>query len=137
MSNFKYYSTTADMGMEVTGENMSQIFIESARGMFSLIASPKKFKQKKEKFKVKLKCESWEELLFKWLGELLFYYDAYKIYFVDFKIKKIIPFEIEAEIKGEKIGSKKIEREIKAVTYHNLEITKKNNKFKAKVLFDL
>ncbi|MCP2604914.1 archease [Candidatus Aminicenantes bacterium AH-873-B07] len=136
MKNYKYFSTTADMGIEVIGENISQIFLNAAKGMFNLISSPTNFKPKQE-VKIKLKGESWEELLFKWLGELLFYYDAYKIYFVDFQIIRIIPFEIEAVIKGERIKNKKVEREIKAVTYHNLKITQKNDIWEAKVLFDL
>jgi SHS2 domain-containing protein len=50
---------------------------------------------------------------------------------------RIEPYRIEALIRGDKIENQKIEREIKAVTYHNLEIVKKNNKWEAKVLFDL
>ena len=136
MKGYKFFSTTADMGMEVKGRDMSQIFVNAAKGMFNLICSHKSFKPKEE-FKIKLQGESWEELFFKWLSELLFYYDAYKIYFVDFQILKINPFEIEAVIKGEKVKDKKIEREIKAVTYHNLEISRKDDMWEAKVLFDL
>ncbi len=136
MKEYKFFSTTADMGMEVFGKDISEIFINSAKGMFNLISSSKEF-EPKEEYKIKVKGESWEELFFKWLSELLFYYDAYKIYFVDFQILKINPFEIEAVIKGEKIKDKKIEREIKAVTYHNLEISRKNDMWEAKVLFDL
>jgi len=136
MKDYKYFSTTADMGMEVKGKDISQLFINAARGMFNLICSHKDFKVEEE-VKIGLQGESWEELFFKWLSELLFYYDAYKIYFVDFQILKIRPFEIEAIIKGEKIKDRKIEREIKAVTYHNLEIAQKNDTWEAKVLFDL
>ena len=136
MKHYKYFSTTADMGMEVSGKDISEIFINSAKGMFNLFSASKNFKPKEE-YMVRLKGESWEELLFKWLNELLFYYDAYKIYFVDFQILRIEPYRIEAIIRGDKIENQKIEREIKAVTYHNLEIMKKNSKWEAKVLFDL
>lgn len=126
----------ADMGMEVEGENLTQLFSNAAQGMFNLIASSHKFTPKEE-FEIEITGENWEELLFKWLGELLFYYDAYKIFLVEFQVKEITPYKLRASVRGEKIKNKKVEREIKAVTYHNLEITQKNNSWKVKVLFDL
>ena len=92
----------------------------------------------KENIKVNLKEDNREELLISWLNELIFQFSARDFLPKQFKINKISENSLSADIRGEKIDltRHKILAEIKAATYHELEIKKAAGGFQAKVILD-
>jgi len=82
-----------------------------------------------------------EGLLFAWLNELLYIGETRLVILNKFQIKQLSDFQIKAEVGGMKINppSVKIKREIKAVTYHHLEIKKNEESglWRAQVIFDI
>ncbi len=141
MKEFEILEHTADIGIMVYGKNKREVFINAARGMFEIIAG--ETKNLKENFydKIKLEAESLEDLLIAWLNELLYTSETKLVILSKFKIKELSDYQIKAEIGGIKINrlDRKIEKEIKAVTYHRLEIKKdeESGLWRAQVIFDI
>jgi len=141
MKEFEILEHTADIGIAAYGKNKEQVFTNAAKGMFEIIAG--KNKNLKENFydKIKLEADNLEGLLFAWLNELLYIGETRLVILNKFQIKELSDFQIKAEVRGAKINppSIKIEKEIKAVTYHRLEIKKdgESGLWRAQVIFDI
>ena len=114
---------------------------KSNRKAFEIIAGENK--NPKENFydKIKLEADNPEGLLFAWLNELLYISETKLVILSKFKIKELSDYQIKAEVGGMKINppSVKIEKEIKAVTYHRLEVKKdeESGLWRAQVIFDI
>jgi len=141
MKEFEIIEHTADIGLIAYGKNREQVFINAAKGMFEIIAGGTK--NLKENFydKIKLEADNLEGLLFAWLNELLYISETKLVILNKFKIKELSDYQIKAEVEGMKINLPfvKIEKEIKAVTYHRLEIKKdeESGLWSARVIFDI
>lgn len=141
MKEFEILEHTADIGIAAYGKNKREVFINAAKGMFEIIAGENR--NLKENFydKIKLEAESLEDLLIAWLNELLYIGETRLVILNKFQIKELSDFQIKAEVRGTKINppSIKIKKEIKAVTYHRLEIKKdrESGLWRAQVIFDI
>jgi len=141
MKEFEILEHTADIGIAAYGKTKREVFINTAKGMFEIIAGGTK--DLKENFydKIKLEADNPEGLLFAWLNELLYISETKLVILSKFKIKELSDYHIEAEVGGAKINppSVKIEKEIKAVTYHRLEIKKdeESGLWSAQIIFDI
>ena len=141
MKEFEILEHTADIGIEVYGKTKREVFTNAAKGMFEIIAG--ETKNLKENFydKIKLEADNLEGLLFVWLNELLYISETKLVILNKFKIKELSDFQIEAKVEGIKIDPPfvKIQKEIKAVTYHRLEIKedKESGLWRAQLIFDI
>ncbi|MEM7816357.1 MAG: archease [Candidatus Aenigmatarchaeota archaeon] len=133
--------TTADIAISAYGKELEELFKNAAIGMISLITDIENV-EKKIKKEINMEAYDLESLMFNWLNELLFYFDAYFLIFSDFKInieksenEKII---LHAICHGDKISKRnyQIKEHIKAATYHELKI-EKNDVWKANIIFDI
>jgi SHS2 domain-containing protein len=133
---------TADIGLKVFGETKKKLFINAARGMFFLITgSSKPIRQDNEQYwTIKSQGINLEELLVGWLSELLYIHSTDFVFLNDFIIESLTNNNLQAKSSGIKIDESpfQIEKEIKAVTYHNLQITKNEKGYwEATVIFDI
>jgi SHS2 domain-containing protein len=141
MKEFEIIEHTADIGIVAYGKTKREVFINAAKGMFEIIAGENR--DLKENFydKIKLEAKSLEDLLIAWLNELLYISEVKLVILKKFKIKELSDGQIKAEIGGTKINhlSIRIKREVKAVTYHRLEIKKdeESGLWRAQVIFDI
>ena len=141
MKKFEIIDHTADIGLIAYGKNKEEVFINAAKAMFEIIAGENK--NLKENFydKIKLEADNLEGLLFAWLNELLYISETKLVILSKFKIKELSNYQIKAEVEGMKINplSVKIEKEIKAVTYHRLEVKKdeESGRWRAQIIFDI
>jgi SHS2 domain-containing protein len=141
MKEFEIIEHTADIGIVAYGKTKREVFINAAKGMFEIIAGENR--DLKENFydKIKLEAKSLEDLLIAWLNELLYISEVKLVILNKFKIKELSDGQIKAEVGGTKINhlSIRIKREVKAVTYHRLEIKKdeESGLWRAQVIFDI
>jgi len=77
---------TADIGIKVYGNTIEDLFCNTAIAMFSLMADLDKVKPSKS-FYVQIKGEDEENLIIKWLNELLYLFDTEYCLFNRFNIK--------------------------------------------------
>jgi len=141
MKEFEILEHTADIGIIAYGKTKRGIFVNSAKGMFEIIAGGNKIIKENFYDKIKLEADNLEGLLFAWLNELLYIGETKLVILNKFEIKDLSNNKIEAKVEGMKINppSVKIEKEIKAVTYHRLEIKKdeESGLWRAQVIFDI
>lgn len=129
----------ADVAFVAQGKSLEELFANCALATFEVMVDTKQIaiRQKRD---IKLENDKIEELLVDWLSELIFLKDKDKILFKDFKIhiKKNDKYQLEAQAFGEKINTKrhKLRLDVKAVTYHLLEV-KKDKNWKARVVLDV
>ena len=129
---------TADVGVKAYGKTLSEAFENAAKGMFDIITSKSEIESIGQ-YDIELQADNLEQLLVDWLSELLFLNGANNLVFGFFKVdldeKKN---KISAKVFGEKfdISKHKVGSEIKAVTYHILEVNNKKP-YHVQVLFDI
>lgn len=137
MRRYEPVEHTADVGIKAYGRDLAELFSNAGFGMFDIIAELKFFKPQ-EKFEINLKEENLEELLVSWLRELLGKYIFNESVVVNTEIKEISENKLKAIIFCDRITDKsKIKKDIKAVTYHDLHIKKKNNHYETQIIFDV
>jgi SHS2 domain-containing protein len=138
MKTYKLIDHTADVGIKAYGKSLSEAFQNAAKAMFDIITDKSEIENIGQ-YNIKLEAIDLEQLLVDWLSELLYIHSTKNIVFGFFKVdldekKK----SLSATVFGEKldISKHKIGYEIKAVTYHMLEV-KKSKPFYVQVLFDI
>ena len=130
---------TADIGILVRGERVEELFEKAAYAMFDLMVDLTNV-DAIGKYRIKLESPTLEDLLVDFLSELLYVYSVEFFVMCDFNVH-IHQTEGGYILKGIGLGEPlnkekhRIKLEIKAVTYHELEIN--IEKGYAKVLFDI
>lgn len=139
MKRFKFIDiTTADVAFEAYGNNLNELFANSALAMFEVMINTKQVEHKIAK-KIEAKGEDLQSLMFDWLNKLLLLVDSENLAFSKFEVKVDNKnFKLEATCMGEEINRKKHETRtaVKAATMHKLSI-EKNKVWKARVILDI
>ena len=138
MKTYDLIDHTADIGVKAYGKNLSEAFKNVAKAMFDIITDNSTIESIGQ-YDIKLEAQDLEQLLVDWLSELLFLNSAKNLVFGFFKVeideKKN---SLSATVFGDRynISKHKVGAEIKAVTYHMLEVRNKRP-YHVQVLFDI
>ena len=129
---------TADAGFVVRATTLPELFERSAWGMFSIITEPGSV-QPKTAERITLDAPDLPALLVRWLGELNFRHVTRHFLFSEFLIHDVNEQRLTAEARGEPIDPARhtVHTEIKAVTFHGLQIQQTGSVWRAQVIFDL
>jgi len=140
MKNFEFLDiTTADAAFAAYGKNLNELFANAALAMFEVMVNTKKIKPKVDR-EVEIEAKDLCGLLFEWLNNLLIFYGSENLAFSKFNVKiDEKNFKLKAECFGERIDPEKHETktEVKACTYHKMEIKKIKDKWRAQVIVDI
>ena len=141
MKKYDIIDHTADIGVKAYGETLEEAFENVAKAMFDIITDNSEIEPIGQ-YDIELEAADFEQLLVDWLSDLLFLSSTQNLVFGFFKVKidgkKEKQKRLSATIFGEKldISKHKIGAEIKAVTYHMLEVRNKKP-YHVQVLFDI
>lgn len=139
---FKVLAHTADIALEVQGDDLNALFIDAARGWKNIVIENSETRLR-DKRKLKMTSFEVEDLLIQWLSELNYFLTVHQWILHEIKSLNIHSVEneliLEAEIGGEPLDSERhyIYCDIKAVTYHQLNIEKVANQYHTRIIFDL
>jgi SHS2 domain-containing protein len=135
---FEVLDHTADIGILVYGEDLKGLFENAGEAFFHLITDMKKVRRRIRR-RIEIRKESLERLMVDWLSELLYLHDVENLLFKEFKVESVGENGLKAIAKGEPFqeGVHVIKTEVKAVTYHQIEVRKENGKWRARIIFDL
>ncbi|MBI4268006.1 MAG: archease [Chloroflexi bacterium] len=136
-AEFEIMEHTADVGIIAYGDNLSELFANAAKGLFSLIAELDNIEEGMFR-DMEVTAPDRESLLVTWLNELIYLFDTENIIFRKFDIVQLDEKHLKARSYGRKVNATKheIKTGVKAATYHMLEI-KKTNGYQARVVFDI
>lgn len=133
---FKILPHTADVRLKVIGKTKEELFKNALAGMAKIL---KKTAKEKKPIKTKINIQSPDinSLLVDFLSEVLYQSQINHVIYGEAKFSKFSDNELEAEIFGFKIDE--FDEDIKAVTYHELNIKKSpaNDFFETIVIFDI
>jgi len=113
------------------------LFETAALALTELMTDTTKVEPRLERT-VKLRGESLDLLLVCWLQEILFLMDTEGLVFSVFEVR-IEGAALHATLRGEPFNPEVHPRksEVKAVTYHHLEVATHNDRWEARVILDI
>jgi SHS2 domain-containing protein len=128
---------TADVRLKVFGKTKEELFKNAMLGMAKILAKSPKSKLKIKNLKLKIKSPDINSLLVDFLSEILYQSQINHAVFKEVNFSNFKETELEAEISGFKIDE--FDNDIKAVTYHELEIKKSptGGFFETIIVFDI
>jgi len=135
---YKLIDHTADVCIKAFGKNLSECFENAARGMFDIITDKSEIESTGQ-YDITLEADDLSQILVDWLSELLYLHSAHNLVFGFFKVNLDEKNnKMTGRVFGEKfdLSKHKIGAEIKAVTYHMLEVKDKQPRH-VQVLFDI
>lgn len=132
-AGYREIEHTADWQLEVWAPNLPLLFEQAALGMYAL-SGTQIDAQPRLNEELHLGAADTEGLLVEFLTELLYLAESQGLAFDNFEIQ-IESQELSANISGALIKSQS--KEIKAVTYHNLEIKKGPRGLEVNIVFDV
>jgi SHS2 domain-containing protein len=124
---------TADWALKVWAPDINELFRQAAIGMNTLAEIRLENAQPVEEV-IELQAIDLESLLVAFLTEIVLFGEEEDLGFDSFKIS-IDGTSLSASLTGGVIASRK--KEIKAVTYHNLEIVRTEKGFSVEIVFDV
>jgi SHS2 domain-containing protein len=137
-AQYRIIEHTADTGFEVLGSTKKQIFESAATAFFNImwqIDDP----QENEPETIEVTGNDLEELLVNFLEEFLYLYDAKRLVCTRLQVGEIREHSIYAKAWLQEFNPNK-DKEllgVKAVTYHQLFIGKKNDTWTARIFLDI
>ena len=126
---------TADTALKIFGSDLPELLLNAARGMNSLLAADLDGACRSVHKLIVVEAVDSEGLLVEWLSELAYWAETESLVFQEFEIHGISSTRMKATIRGRRVS--RIEKHIKAVTYHNLEIIRTDEGLTATVVFDV
>ncbi len=136
MRSFRFLDHTADVLVQCCGDTFENLLIAAAEAMYD-VALESVQDSKVNKMEINLSAESKEDLMLRFLQELLFLLDVEHFVCTDFDFHGAGEGELSASVRGYLCEGAERATEIKAATYHGLKIEKTESGLVAEVLFDL
>ncbi len=135
---FTTFPHTADLGVEVIGQDLPQLFENAAIALFNLMTDSENINTI-ESVDFAIQADDRELLLREWLGELLYYSISRHYLFKSFRIKHLEEGKLQATATGESFNPQRhiLKRKIKSVTYHALQIKKRGKGWQARFVLDI
>ena len=142
MEEFEFLDNiaTADVAIESRGDTLEELFRASATATFEVMVNTKEVKPRTKKV-ICLESQEIDTLLFDWLAELIYLKDVEYMVFSGFniQIRKDSNYLLQAQIFGEEISQTRHELrcDVKAVTYHLFDLSKKKGKWVSRFVLDI
>lgn len=132
-------SHTADIAFEIEADSLEELFVEAFRVWFISVVDISEF-EPKDFIDIEIKADSIEQLLVDYLNEVNFLLLVKKILCISVVEIKIDEksFYLIAKMNYQLLNENiELKEEIKSVTYHQMEIVKIEDRYKARVVFDI
>lgn len=133
-SEFEILSHPADLKIRAFGKTKKELFLNMLKAMTSILSTETGNLEERIR-PLKVKSIDTASLLVDFLNEILYLTQVHREIYTDIKFKRLTDQEIKGEMIGQPID--KFQEDIKAATYHGLEVQEKPEGWEATVLFDV
>lgn len=129
---------TADIGLHVFGADSAELFRNAAWALTDVITDRRSVVAT-ESLTLTITGRDWPDLLVNWLRELLYLWSGKDQLVESVEIEQISAHRIVATALVESYQSERhrIHNEIKAVTYHQIDVSKSLTGWEAKIILDV
>lgn len=142
MKKFEWVDHPSDVGFKAYGQDLEEAFENAALALTEIVTDSDEVEPKGE-ISIELEAEDLEALLFDWLGFFLYLQDAEDLVASKFEVETISrkndEFELKASAWGEEFDPERHSSgtEVKAVTYHLMEIERGPEKSSVQAIVDI
>jgi len=135
---YKLIDHTADFGIEVTGADQKELFVNAALAMFDLITDLRVVAGKDE-YSLHVQGADRCDLMVNWLRESLYLWNGRKMLIKTVDMLSISEKDLSASITYDLFipNIHEVKNEIKAVTYHQINVAQTDDGWQARVIFDV
>jgi SHS2 domain-containing protein len=139
---FEYLEHTADVYVAAYGRSLEEAFENAALATMEVMTDSNNIDHKIREA-VELESDDEKALLYIWIEELLYRFETENKLFSHFKVHSIEEhgngLRLEAEMRGEVFDPERHPQKlgVKAITYHLMEIEKKQDRTTLKFLLDV
>jgi SHS2 domain-containing protein len=136
--DYEFLEHTADLGIIVRGSDIQNLFETAAMALMHILVKGHSNKAP-VRARLSVSADDTDDLMVRWLSEILYLLEGEEIVVTRVKIPKIHPSHLEALIEKVPFDSERheIQREIKAVTYHQINVSKIEGRWQARIIFDV
>ncbi|HKY33061.1 MAG TPA: archease [Candidatus Polarisedimenticolia bacterium] len=129
---------TADLGLSITAPTLESLFETAATGLFDQITDLRSVLPREER-RVAVSAPGLEEMLVRWLAELLFLHDVEGLLLCRFAVAGIGQGTMEAAVRGEVYDPRRhpVKTEVKAITYHRAAVERLEDGWRGLVVIDV
>jgi SHS2 domain-containing protein len=135
---YRVFDHTADLGLEIYGTDEKELFLNAAIAVFDTMTELDHVTVKENRH-FSVEGSDREDLLINFLREILYMYNGEGFLLKECSISDIDDRQVIGTVRGEVFDPEKhrIKMEIKAVTYHRIEVEKTPHGWKGRVIFDV
>ena len=120
--NFEIVDHTADWSIRALGADFGQLLVTAAYGMSTLLVNDLHALRPSEERLIEVEAFDRESMLVEWLSELAYIAERDSVVYREFEVHLATPEQTRVTARGAHVS--RLEKHIKAVTYHNLEVKK-------------
>lgn len=138
MTMHEFFEHTADLGLRIRAATLDMLFAEAAAALFSAVVEDLSTVRPLQQVDVSLASDDREFLLFDWLKELLYRFDAEHLLFSRFEVHAA-GNRLTGTAWGEPLDRTRHElaHEVKAITYHGLRVEQTADGWLAEIIVDI
>jgi len=138
MGQYALLGHPADVGIEASGRSLAEAFEQAASGLMSIILDVSSV-EPLESREVELTASDTEQLLVRWLSEILYLYDGGRFACREFTIYDLSKNHLRATVQGEPFSETRHRTgtDVKAVTYHQLQVHQGDHGATVRVFLDI
>ncbi|MDO5824955.1 MAG: archease [Methanosphaera sp.] len=141
MNRFNYFDTTADIGIEVVTDSLEDAFINSALATMNLVTDTDKIQNAKS-VDVKIVSEDLYALLYDWITEVIMLMNCDYFIAKDYELNikdEDNGYTLSATLHGDTYDTDRYnyKTEVKAITYHLMQIDQKKDNCHVKFIVDI
>jgi SHS2 domain-containing protein len=135
---YETFEHTADLGLRIRAADLNTLFAEAAQGLFAVLVEDLDTVAPVRRLDVTIAGTEREYLLFDWLKELLYHFDAEHLLLSRFEVE-VGADGLRGRAWGEPLDRSRHElaHEVKAITYHGLRVEPDAGGWLAEVIVDI
>ena len=129
---------TADFGIQVFGTDSRELFSNAALALFDVITEMDELNGD-DSCDITSSGEDWSDLMINWLREILYLWNGREMLVKSVQVLSLSEHNISARIYFDAYLPDRhtIKTEIKAVTYHQIQVKRSPSGWKAQIIFDI
>lgn len=137
-SGYRLIDHPADLGIEASGQSLSEAFEQAAVGLMSVILETELVERRISRV-ISVQAADPEQLLVKWLTEILYLYDGLRFVAAQFQIEELTSTSLSAKVLGEPFSEDRhvTRLDVKAITYHQILCQQNEEGARVRVVLDI
>jgi len=137
---YRFFDHTADVGVAVRAATLRGLFGSASGALFELLCDPSTVRPRRRR-RIAVRGASAEDLLVRWLSEIVYLHETRHWVFSSCALRRIDRDACTAvgEVRGEPFdaGRHRAGREVKAVTYHQIGLSRSRGMWHVRIVFDV